>query len=368
MHFATAASLEAQLAAVEHTLELVAIPGEGRGVVAARAIEQGEVVHEEAPMLCTPPAHALGGACYRCLRPLAPPRAHPAAPTAPQFCGDACAAAAEREWWAAERAADFAGLQAACAAAGEKLPLLLARLACLRIQEQAAGPDGSGSSSGNGNGSSSTQAWAAGGGAVLRGDALADLRHLCYARIGETPPEWARSHALLLRGLEPLRRTTRWGRGLGDADWQDWLAATFSLRWYTDQLARLHVNVFRCDTVAQLDPNDPDALLRAAAASLGCSSGSAQQPPHHATGSAVYALASMFNHSCEPCLDVCFPHNNAVVALTAARDIAQGEQLKISYTDFSAPRAARQQQLSWAYGFECRCPRCLEEEGEGVRV
>jgi len=142
------------------------------------------------------------------------------------------------------------------------------------------------------------------------------------------------------------------------------------------------------DTVPPLDLSDPAALLRAAAASLGgpppsfdaaadltgaataedagtgataaAGEAGAEGSPAHHTGSAVYLLASMLNHSCEPNLDVTFPHNNGVVRFTAARDIARNEQLTISYIDAEQGTAARQHALEFAYGFRCRCPRCQE--------
>ena len=36
----------------------------------------------------------------------------------------------------------------------------------------------------------------------------------------------------------------------------------------------------------------------------------AQGDPSHKAGMAVYFLASLLNHDCEPNLDVVFPHNN----------------------------------------------------------
>ncbi len=45
----------------------------------------------------------------------------------------------------------------------------------------------------------------------------------------------------------------------------------------------------------------------------------------------------------------------------AARDIAAGEQLCISYIDASMSVKARQQQLDWGYGFCCSCETCTEE-------
>ena len=69
----------------------------------------------------------------------------------------------------------------------------------------------------------------------------------------------------------------------------------------------------RIDTVPALPTLDRAALLRAAAGLLSQADPAALTPSGgHATGSGVFLLASMLNHSCEPNLDVVFPHNNAV--------------------------------------------------------
>lgn len=48
--------------------------------------------------------------------------------------------------------------------------------------------------------------------------------------------------------------------------------------------------------------------------------------------------------------------------MRAARDIDRGEELQISYIDSNMPFARRQQQLQFAYGFECKCPSCVLQE------
>lgn len=94
-------------------------------------------------------------------------------------------------------------------------------------------------------------------------------------------------------------------------------------------------------------------------------------------GSALYAMASFFNHSCCPNVQTWHPgalecacnlcwitpttDNGATVACIAARDIAPYEQLTISYIDNDAPVQQRQHQLHWGYGFHCSCPVCQEE-------
>eukprot|EP00128_Syssomonas_multiformis_P010427 Colp12_sorted_trinity150504_noHs@25091 len=75
-------------------------------------------------------------------------------------------------------------------------------------------------------------------------------------------------------------------------------------------------------------------------------------------GSALYAVGSMVNHSCEPTATPMFK-NSAVLSLVAARDTKAGEEITISYTDVS--RSDRRQFLEWNYGFVCGCRLCLEE-------
>ena len=177
---------------------------------------------------------------------------------------------------------------------------------------------------------------------------MQDLSSLCFANVSVPPPEWSSMHALLQEGL-----------GAGGVP--PTAAAALDLQWYTWVLSRLHLNAFRVDIVPPLDlAGDPAALLKAAAAVV--TSGAAPTSPQ---GSAVYLLASMFNHSCEPNVDVTFPENNGLLALVAAADVPRHTELTISYIDATMAREARQEQLRFAYGFDCRCPRCVEEEEEG---
>lgn len=114
-------------------------------------------------------------------------------------------------------------------------------------------------------------------------------------------------------------------------------------------MARLHLNTFKVDAVTDIDWSQGHA---AAAAMLGGDAASA--------GSALYLLGSLFNHSCEPNVLVAFPRDSTAV-FTAARQIAAGEQLFITYIDAEQEVDARQQYLAFAYGFRCRCARCQEE-------
>ena len=77
-------------------------------------------------------------------------------------------------------------------------------------------------------------------------------------------------------------------------------------------------------------------------------------------GTAAYVVASFLNHSCEPPLVQSFAGADHRISFTAARDIAEGEQLFTAYVDVEAPREARRGRLKWAYGFDCACPKCLD--------
>lgn len=118
---------------------------------------------------------------------------------------------------------------------------------------------------------------------------------------------------------------------------------------YVAVLARLHLNTFKVDAVFPVDWSNPYA---AAAAMVQADSSS---------GSALYLLASLFNHSCEPCVNITFPGNDGTAVFTAARRISAGEQLFISYTDAEQEVDVRQEYLAFAYGFRCGCPKCRDD-------
>ena len=404
-------------------LQVLAVPGAGRGLFAAQAIEQGTVVLMERPMLSAPSPHALDSTCHGCLQPLplstggidSRSSTSSASTSATPFCSPGCAAEATGRWAEAAAACDLRPLQHACREGGDKFPLMLAQLACLQIQHDRNSVSSTCSTSTDGGGDASCSSSSGTGGAEAaasssssqpsRGDALSQLRHLCFAKVPALPPEpWVHMHSLLLQGLLPLCASSGGKGTVGSgtsgtvpavpppAVSESYLRERFSLPWFAAAMARLHINAFRCsragqdgsgrrwrmqsvspvlppcrrvDTVPALDPRDPAALLRAAAASLSPPVPGSDGGVHpHRTGSAAYLLASMLNHSCEPNLDVTFPANDAVLALVAARDIAPAEQLTISYVDGAQGLAARRSALEFGYGFRCRCQRCREEEAE----
>ncbi|KAG8346762.1 SET domain [Trypanosoma vivax] len=83
-------------------------------------------------------------------------------------------------------------------------------------------------------------------------------------------------------------------------------------------------------------------------------------------GQGVYAVGSLFNHSCEPNLQVLnSATGDETLVVEALRDCEPGEELYISYIDESLPYAIRQQQLREHYLFECRCSKCVRESPGG---
>ncbi|KJZ76536.1 hypothetical protein HIM_03872 [Hirsutella minnesotensis 3608] len=67
---------------------------------------------------------------------------------------------------------------------------------------------------------------------------------------------------------------------------------------------------------------------------------------------------AMANHSCVPNALVQFVGRKAV--LRAERPIAEGDEIEISYTDYTAPLSKRQDALA-SYCFKCQCPRCSDD-------
>lgn len=79
-------------------------------------------------------------------------------------------------------------------------------------------------------------------------------------------------------------------------------------------------------------------------------------------GCALLPTASMFNHSCEPSCKLRHPLGGSSggrsLEFVAARAIAAGEQLTISYVDAALPREERRARLAESYYFDCACARC----------
>ena len=77
-------------------------------------------------------------------------------------------------------------------------------------------------------------------------------------------------------------------------------------------------------------------------------------------GSALFALASLLNHSCDPNCEVVM-HPFAHVVVRAKRDLPAGAELTTSYVDTALGAGMRQARLLHGYGFACQCERCKAE-------
>ena len=79
------------------------------------------------------------------------------------------------------------------------------------------------------------------------------------------------------------------------------------------------------------------------------------------TGSGVYPLAALLNHSCAP---NCFLRytRDGVLEVVAAVNIEAGTELTHSYVDLVSTTDTRRQQLQTTYGFHCTCARCLDRK------
>jgi hypothetical protein len=281
----------------------------GRGLYAKVDIVQGSVVHREVPLVSTAPVSKKGLWCSVCMDP-----SH-------VTCGEG-----EGVWRGLERSCDWSALYAYCSGGVEsnssnvtvpqlKFPLLVARLACMKMCGQSK-------------------------------DDL--MKFLCYVNVDNGDEgvllreEWRVGYEALVSCLH----TTRHGNDINNIP---------SFEWYVSMMSRIHCNAFAVDVVDMVGlGQDYAAVLR---------SGLYLSPD---AGSAVYLLGSLFNHSCVPNVDVSFPRNNHEIEFRAMRDIKKHEHLCVSYIDSTLPYQERQRRLEMGYGFRCMCDACREDMSTGV--
>jgi hypothetical protein len=80
-------------------------------------------------------------------------------------------------------------------------------------------------------------------------------------------------------------------------------------------------------------------------------------------GSALYPTIACANHSCVPNASVEHEGPDAAATLLATRDIAEGEQIYISYINEDQSKAARREELR-DHAFVCQCERCAQEPSD----
>ncbi|CAK9198292.1 unnamed protein product [Sphagnum troendelagicum] len=301
-------------------------PGAGRGVFAVRDIAVGDLIHTADPVVAHPALASLQKACYYCLQgikkqqktgrllPVTMGSANTArilskltpddeTGHASIFCSMSCEDSAAKVFYSIEKQADWSQLHAYCSTHGLRFPLVAKRLACMVA-------------------SSATSE-----------HVLDILTHVNLSQ-GIIPDEWKNERRLL---LEALMSTTVAPQSF------EFLTED----WYAGIIARLHLNAFR---VERIDEQDAGDLLAAATASITGDS---------IVGTAIYILPSMYNHDCDPNVNILWP-NNVTANLVARRDITAGEELRITYIDANMPCIARRSSLQQAYGFVCECDRCKE--------
>lgn len=87
------------------------------------------------------------------------------------------------------------------------------------------------------------------------------------------------------------------------------------------------------------------------------------------TGTGLYYIGSMFNHSCNPnaaFLSTCLNNEKVLVAM---KDIKVGDEITCAYINCEQDREDRQGELLFGWNFLCTCERCIEEEaGEGKKI
>ncbi len=77
-------------------------------------------------------------------------------------------------------------------------------------------------------------------------------------------------------------------------------------------------------------------------------------------GIGLYIPATPFNHSCMP--NCCVTFTGRELRVRCVKNVNSGEELCLSYTELSRPRAIRLKELSSAYFFQCTCQRCCSED------
>ena len=77
-------------------------------------------------------------------------------------------------------------------------------------------------------------------------------------------------------------------------------------------------------------------------------------------GRSLYPSASYLNHSCEPNCEVF--ETGSILQVCAKADIAEGDEVTISYIDTNQRLRERRRQLLETYFFTCQCTRCAREE------
>jgi len=79
---------------------------------------------------------------------------------------------------------------------------------------------------------------------------------------------------------------------------------------------------------------------------------------HVASTAGIFLVCSRFNSSCTPNVNNYWDGESEQEMMFALRDILEGEELCICYSNFTQPRAERMENLQRKFGFPCTCEAC----------
>ncbi|KAL0346321.1 UNVERIFIED_CONTAM: Histone-lysine N-methyltransferase ATXR4 [Sesamum radiatum] len=275
----------------------------GRGVFASRRISAGELIHTAQPIVSHPSLSSLHTVCYFCLRKLPSSAPSLEAPQTVSFCSTQC----EQQSKASQnRLANKSTSRASIVCKdgmGLKYPLLVKRLACQ----------------------------------VISGVVSSDVLDILQPEISSSDriSKMKKEFALLKSTFE-------------DSDFGSEQMPFLTEEWYAGVLARIRINAFRIE----LAIGSYEDLLSLAAASVEAEA---------AVGNAVYVLPSLYNHDCDPNVNIVWIEN-VDAKVKALRDIEEGEELRICYIDASMDYKARETILYEGFGFHCNCLRCESKD------
>ncbi|KAI3446389.1 hypothetical protein Pfo_003054 [Paulownia fortunei] len=274
----------------------------GRGVFASRRIGAGELIHTAKPIVSHPTLSSIHSVCYFCLRKLPNRDSSSGAPQTVSFCSKQCEEQSKK-FYEVEKKADWSRFNEYCRLQGLKYPLLVKRLACH----------------------------------VISGFVPSGVLDILQPEISSSDKiSKMKKEVALLRGT------------FEDSNIESEQMAFLTEEWYIGVLARIRINAFRIE----LAVGSYEDLLSSAAASVEAEA---------AVGNAVYVLPSLYNHDCDPNVNILWIEN-VDAKIKALRDIEEGEELRICYIDASMDYDARQTILYEGFGFRCNCLRCVSKD------
>jgi hypothetical protein len=325
----------------------------GRGLCAVEDTPEGGVVlAESSPLTWVSASSSLGAVCEECMRGLPLPPASSSPVSCPgcsaRYCSQACRA---RHWEHSGHSVLCGGeaeLNAWCKAQGYNFPRMAAYLVA----------------KGLGGGVDYSAHWEA-------------VHSLCYAN----PPPLDELPRAYREGYDLVRGAFIKGGRVG-GNITLFFDSVFNQAAYARLMGTLRLNTF--SVACPMDGAGSKVVVASAVNSVegveaagsscgpalpsngegccgtssGCGGGSSPTALGDAPGgAALYHLASLANHQCEPSTDVVIAPGGGL-ALRARLPLQKGDPVTITYLDSSLPLELRRKKLQAGYGFTCTCPRC----------